>query len=59
MPKVTEIAKGELVPVSVGDKVFAKSFGVDGSVVCQENRPRSYVIDTPSGLLWRKQRDQV
>ena len=39
-----------------GDNVYVKNLSVDGKVVREANRPRSYVIDTPRGRVERNRR---
>ncbi|MES9993111.1 MAG: RNase H-like domain-containing protein, partial [Candidatus Thiodiazotropha sp.] len=48
-----------MVPLNEGDCVFVKNFNTEGKVVRQADRPRSYVIETPRGVISRNRRHIV
>ena len=48
-----------LQPLQKGDNVFVKRFQVDGKVLQEADRPRSYIVDTPRGVISRNRRHLV
>ena len=42
-----------------GENVYVKDFKVDGKVITEANRPRSYIVDTPRGVISRNRRHLV
>ena len=48
-----------LQPLQEGDSVFVKRFQVDGKVLQEADRPRSYIVDTPRGVISRNRRHLV
>ena len=42
-----------------GENVFVKDFKTDGKVLTEACRPRSYIIDTPRGILHRNRRHLI
>lgn len=48
-----------LKPIQEGDNVFVKNFNVDGKIIKEADRPRSYVVDTPRGVISRNRRHLV
>ena len=48
-----------MIPLQEGDSVHVKTFNADGKVVKTAERPRSYVVDTPRGVILRNRRHLV
>jgi hypothetical protein len=48
-----------LPPLREGDGVFVKDMGIEGKIIKEDSRPRSFIVETPKSTIARNRRHLV